>query len=139
MRQPGAIAPRGANFTLQNADLMIVIGSRLDMAFTGYAHEKLARGAKKVMVDIDEAEIKKMKTPIHLPIIADPSHGTGHAHLVPAMSRAALAAGADGLILEVHLDPEHALSDGAQSITPDALADLMPTLKRIAEAIGRTM
>jgi acetolactate synthase-1/2/3 large subunit len=69
--RPGAIAPRGANFTLQNADLMIAIGSRLDMAFTGYAHDKLARGAKKVMVDIDEAEIKKMRTPIHLPIIAD--------------------------------------------------------------------
>jgi acetolactate synthase-1/2/3 large subunit len=69
--RPGAIAPRGANFTLQNADLMIVIGARLDMAFTGYAHENLARGARKVMVDIDEAEMKKMRTPIHLPIVAD--------------------------------------------------------------------
>ena len=69
--RPGAIAPRGANFTLQNADLMIVIGSRLDMAFTGYAHDKLARGAKKVMVDIDEAEIKKMNTTVHLQIVAD--------------------------------------------------------------------
>ena len=75
----------------------------------------------------------------HLPVLVDPSHGTGHAYLVPPMSRASVAAGADGLILEAHLDPEHALSDGAQSITPDALADLMPTLKRIAEAIGRTM
>lgn len=69
--RPGAIAPRGANFTLQNSDLMIVIGSRLDMSFTGYAHDKLARGAKKVIIDIDEAEIKKMKTPIHLPVVAD--------------------------------------------------------------------
>lgn len=69
--RPGAIAPRGANFSLQNADLMVVIGSRLDMAFTGYAHDKLARGAKKVMVDIDEAEIKKMKTTVDLPIVAD--------------------------------------------------------------------
>jgi acetolactate synthase-1/2/3 large subunit len=69
--RPGAIAPRGANFTLQNADLMVVIGSRLDMAFTGYAHDKLARGAKKVMVDIDQAEIKKMRTIIDLPIVAD--------------------------------------------------------------------
>ena len=69
--RPGAIAPRGANFSLQNTDLMLVIGSRLDMAFTGYAHDKLARGAKKVIVDIDEAEIKKMKTLIHLPIVAD--------------------------------------------------------------------
>jgi acetolactate synthase-1/2/3 large subunit len=69
--RPGAIAPRGANFTLQNADLMIVIGSRLDMAFTAYAHEKLARAALKVMVDVDPAEITKMKTKIHLPIRQD--------------------------------------------------------------------
>jgi acetolactate synthase-1/2/3 large subunit len=69
--RPGAIAPRGANFTLQNSDLMIVLGSRLDMAFTGYAHDKLARGAKKVLVDIDEAEIRKMKTPVRLAIVAD--------------------------------------------------------------------
>ncbi len=69
--RPGAIAPRGANFTLQNADLMIVIGSRLDMAFTAYAHEKLAREATKVMVDVDPAEIAKMRTKIHLPIRQD--------------------------------------------------------------------
>lgn len=69
--RPGSLAPRGANFTLQNSDLLIVIGSRLDMAMTAYAHDRLARGAKKVMVDIDEAEIRKMKTPIHLPIVAD--------------------------------------------------------------------
>ena len=69
--RPGSIAPRGANFTLQNSDLMLVIGSRLDMAFTGYAHDRLARAAVKVMVDIDEAEIRKMKTPIALPIISD--------------------------------------------------------------------
>lgn len=69
--RPGSIAPRGANFALQNADLMIVIGSRLDMAFTGYAHDKLARQAIKVMVDVDEAEIRKMKTQVHLPIVAD--------------------------------------------------------------------
>ena len=69
--RPGSIAPRGANFALQNSDLMLVIGSRLDMAFTGYAHEKLARQAIKVMVDVDEAEIRKMKTTIHLPIVCD--------------------------------------------------------------------
>jgi acetolactate synthase-1/2/3 large subunit len=69
--RPGSLAPRGANFTLQNCDLLIVVGSRLDMAMTAYAHDRLARGAKKVMVDIDEAEIRKMKTPIHLPIVAD--------------------------------------------------------------------
>src|SRR5688572_27369411 len=69
--RPGGIAPRGANFTLQNADCLVIIGARLDMALTAYAHERLAREAKKVMVDIDPAEIAKMKTAIHLPIVAD--------------------------------------------------------------------
>ena len=69
--RPGSIAPRGANFALQNSDLLLVIGSRLDMALTGYAHDKLAREAVKVMVDIDEAEIRKMRTPIQLPVVAD--------------------------------------------------------------------
>lgn len=69
--RPGSIAPRGANYALQNSDLMLVIGARLDMALTGYAHDKLARQATKVMVDIDKAEIGKMKTTIHLPIVAD--------------------------------------------------------------------
>jgi acetolactate synthase-1/2/3 large subunit len=69
--RPGSLAPRGANFALQNSDLLLVVGSRLDMAMTGYAHDRLARGAVKIMVDIDPAEIRKMKTPIHLPIVAD--------------------------------------------------------------------
>ena len=69
--RPGAIAPRGANFTLQNADVLLVIGARLDMALTGYAHDKLARAAVKVMVDVDEAEIRKMRTPVQLPIVSD--------------------------------------------------------------------
>ncbi|MGA3182304.1 MAG: thiamine pyrophosphate-binding protein [Verrucomicrobiota bacterium] len=69
--RPGSLAPRGANFTLQNSDLLLVVGSRLDMAMTAYAHDRLARGAQKVMVDIDAAEICKMKTPIHLPIVTD--------------------------------------------------------------------
>ncbi|HZU30198.1 MAG TPA: thiamine pyrophosphate-binding protein [Candidatus Angelobacter sp.] len=69
--RPGSLAPRGANFTLQNCDLLLIVGSRLDMAMTAYAHDRLARGAKKVMVDIDPAEIRKMKTRIHVPIVAD--------------------------------------------------------------------
>ncbi len=73
----------------------------------------------------------------HLPVIVDPSQGTGHARLVPAMSKAAVAAGADGLIIEVHPDPEHAMTDGAQSITPDVLDELMVSLKRIAQAVDR--
>ena len=74
----------------------------------------------------------------HLPIVVDPSHGTGHARLVPAMCRAAVAAGADGLMIECHTDPEHALSDGAQSITPQQLTETMTTLKRIADVLGRS-
>ena len=73
----------------------------------------------------------------HLPIVIDPSQGTGHAHLVPDMCKAAIAAGADGLIIEAHDDPEHALTDGAQSITPKTLVDTMKVLRRIAGAVER--
>jgi acetolactate synthase-1/2/3 large subunit len=76
--RPGGIAPRGANFTLQNADCLVTIGARLDMALTAYAHERFARGAKKVMVDVDPAEIAKMKTTIHLPIVADAAEVIDH-------------------------------------------------------------
>jgi 3-deoxy-7-phosphoheptulonate synthase len=74
----------------------------------------------------------------HLPVIVDPSHGTGHSRLVPDMCRAAVACGADGLIVEMHPDPEHALTDGGQSITPAALATLMVSLKRVAAAVERS-
>lgn len=73
----------------------------------------------------------------HLPIVADPSHGTGRRDKVLAMSRAAVAAGADGILIEVHPAPEKAVSDGAQSQTPDQFGDTMVQLRRIAEAIGR--
>jgi 3-deoxy-7-phosphoheptulonate synthase len=75
----------------------------------------------------------------HLPILIDPSHGTGHAYMVPDMSKASIAVGADGLILEVHPDPEHALTDGAQSLTPAGLAELMKQLAPIAKAIGKEL
>ena len=83
--------------------------------------------------------IPAVKRESHLPIIVDPSHGTGHSYMVAPMSRAAIAAGADGLIIEVHPDPEHALTDGAQSITPEAFARLMDELRRVAQAIGREL
>jgi acetolactate synthase-1/2/3 large subunit len=69
--RPGPVAPRGANFALQNSDFLISIGARLDQVLTGYAHDRFARAAKKVMVDIDPAEIRKMKTPIAVPVCAD--------------------------------------------------------------------
>ncbi len=82
--------------------------------------------------------VPELHTRTHLPVVIDPSHGTGKAALVPDMARAALAAGCDGLAIEVHPDPEHALTDGAQSITPDTLTTLMASLARIAEAVDRT-
>ena len=85
------------------------------------------------------AVVPELNDKTHLPVVVDPSHGTGHAHLVPAMCRAAIAAGADGLLIECHPDPVHALSDGAQCLTPQALADVMNTTRRIAQAIGRDL
>ena len=73
----------------------------------------------------------------HLPIIADPSHGTGHRDMVIPMARAAVAAGADGLLVEVHPNPDRALSDGAQSLYPEQFERLMKEVRLIAEAIGR--
>ncbi len=83
--------------------------------------------------------VPALKAETHLPVVVDPSHGTGHAYMVPAMCRAAIAAGADGLIVETHNDPEHAMSDGIQCIKPDVLSEEMAVLKRIAEAVGRSM
>ena len=75
----------------------------------------------------------------HLPVVVDPSHGTGKAKLVLPMAKASIAAGADGLIIEVHDDPEHAMSDGAQTITPAMFSQMMAQCRRIAEAVDRTM
>jgi 3-deoxy-7-phosphoheptulonate synthase len=83
--------------------------------------------------------IPAVKSLSHLPIMADPSHGTGKRALVPAMARAALAAGADGLLIEVHAHPDEALSDGAQSLYPEQFALLMEELLGIAAAIGRRL
>jgi len=80
--------------------------------------------------------VKKLS---HLPIVADPSHGTGRRDLVPPMARAAVAAGADGLLMEVHHDPDHALSDGAQSLYPGQYTVLMDQLRLIAAAVARSI
>jgi 3-deoxy-7-phosphoheptulonate synthase len=86
---------------------------------------------------LDIAAIPVIKKLSHLPIVADPSHGTGRRDKVPPMARAAVAAGADGLLIEVHNDPDHALSDGAQSLTPVEFAQLMAEIRIIAPAVGR--
>jgi len=88
---------------------------------------------------LDIAAIPVIKKLSHLPIFADPSHGTGRRDKVAPMARAAVAAGADGLLIEVHPDPEHALSDGAQSLFPDQFESLMRELQIIAPAVGRRM
>jgi 3-deoxy-7-phosphoheptulonate synthase len=83
--------------------------------------------------------IPVLKSLTHLPVIADPSHGTGKWELVTPIARAAVAAGADGVIVEVHCDPAHALSDGAQSLKPDRFATMIAELRRVAEAVGRNL
>jgi len=88
-------------------------------------------------LDITAVPYLKQKT--HLPVIVDPSHATGVASLVPAAAKAAVAAGADGLIIEVHNDPESALCDGEQSLTPAAFADLMVVLKKYAALEGKRL
>jgi len=88
---------------------------------------------------MDISAIPVVKKLSHLPIVADPSHGTGRRDKVVPMARAAVAAGADGLIVEVHHDPDHALSDGAQSLHPYQFEELMSQLRIIAPAVGRTI
>jgi 3-deoxy-7-phosphoheptulonate synthase len=85
----------------------------------------------------DVNAIPAVKSLSHLPIMADPSHGTGKRALVPAAARAAVAAGADGLLIEVHVNPEEALSDGVQSLYPEQFALLMEELRAIAAVLGR--
>ena len=87
----------------------------------------------------DIAAIPVIKKLSHLPMWGDLSHGTGRRDKVPPMARAAVAAGADGLLIEVHNDPDHALSDGAQSLEPEGFTQLMAELRIIAPAIGRRM
>jgi 3-deoxy-7-phosphoheptulonate synthase len=87
----------------------------------------------------DVSAIPVVKKLSHLPMIGDPSHGTGRRDQVPPMARAAVAAGADGLLMEVHHDPDHALSDGAQSLAAPQYMELMKQLRLIAEAVGRTI
>ncbi len=86
---------------------------------------------------MDISAIPVVKKLSHLPIVGDPSHGTGRRDKVAPMARAAVAAGADGLIVEVHPDPDHALSDGAQSLRPEQFEELMGQLRMIAPAVGR--
>jgi 3-deoxy-7-phosphoheptulonate synthase len=85
------------------------------------------------------ASVPYLHAKTHLPVVVDPSHGTGHSYLVSDMAVASIAAGADGLIIEVHPDPERAMSDGYQSLNPQQFRDTMDRCRRVARALGRNM
>lgn len=91
--------------------------------------------ATRFTLDLNAVPVLRKLT--HLPIIVDPSHGTGHWEYVPALAKAAVAVGADGLMIEVHPKPEEALSDGIQSLKPARFAQLMSDLQAVAKAVGR--
>jgi len=118
---------------LQAADYLLAAGStQVILCERGI---RTFETATRFTLDISSIEVVKRNS--HLPIIVDPSHAAGHYELVPTLARAAVAAGADGLIIEVHPDPASALSDGLQSLTFSDFGRLMTELKAIAKAIGR--
>jgi 3-deoxy-7-phosphoheptulonate synthase len=86
---------------------------------------------------LDLNAVPMLKRHTHLPVVVDPSHGTGHSWMVPWLAFAAVAAGADGLLVEVHSNPQKALSDGSQSLSPDGFDALMRKLRAVARAVGR--
>jgi 3-deoxy-7-phosphoheptulonate synthase len=88
---------------------------------------------------LDLGAVAVLKRRTHLPVIVDPSHAAGDSRYVTALSRAALAVGADGLLIEVHPEPDAALSDGFQSVTPVEFAGLMRECRAVARALGRTI
>jgi len=117
-----------AEYIMSGGNYNVILCERGIRTFESYTRNTLDISAIPV--------IKKLS---HLPIIVDPSHGTGRRDKVPPMARAAVAAGGDGLLIEVHDDPEKALSDGAQSLYPAQFVQLMKELRMIAPAVGRTV
>ncbi|MHB1328676.1 MAG: N-acetylneuraminate synthase family protein, partial [Gemmatimonadales bacterium] len=102
--------------------------------------ERGIRGADATTRNVfDLNVIPALKQLSHLPIMADPSHGTGRRNLVRPMARAAVAAGADGLLIEVHVRPDEALSDGAQSLYPEQFNLLVEEVRAVAQALGRPL
>lgn len=117
-----------AEYILSHGNERVILCERGIRTFEKYTRNTL---------DINAVPLLKQLS--HLPVIVDPSHATGKWELVAAVSRAAVAAGADGLLIEVHPDPGSALSDGAQSLKPEPFAELMASLKGIAHAVGRDL
>ncbi|MBI4166201.1 MAG: 3-deoxy-7-phosphoheptulonate synthase [Acidobacteria bacterium] len=117
-----------AEYLMSGGNYSIVLCERGIRTFESYTRNTLDISAIPVVHKLS-----------HLPIVVDPSHGTGRRDKVAPMARAAVAAGADGLLIEVHHDPDHAASDGAQSLFPDQFDQLMKELRMIAPAVGRTI
>jgi len=117
-----------AEYVLAGGNSNVILCERGIRTFESYTRNTLDISAIPVVQQLS-----------HLPVIVDPSHGTGRRDKVASMARAAVAAGADGLIIEVHCDPDHALSDGAQSMFPAQFERLMAELRIIAPAIGRSV
>jgi 3-deoxy-7-phosphoheptulonate synthase len=117
-----------AEYILSHGNQRVILCERGIRTFETYTRNTL---------DLNAVPLLKQLS--HLPVVVDPSHGTGKWELVAPMARAAVAAGADGLIIEVHPRPEEALSDGGQSLKPQRFATLMETLAPIAAAVGRTL
>jgi 3-deoxy-7-phosphoheptulonate synthase len=117
-----------AEYILAEGNYQVILCERGVRTFSDFSRNTL-----------DLAIVPAVKTLSHLPIMVDPSHGTGRREKVAPLSRAAAAVGADGVMVEVHHDPNRALSDGPQSITPDMFDDLMGDLRQIAPVIGRQL
>lgn len=117
-----------AEYILSHGNYRVMLCERGIRTFEKYTRNTL---------DINAVPVLKNLT--HLPVIVDPSHSTGRWELVQAASRAAVAAGADGLLVEVHTNPQDALSDGAQSLRPRVFSELVQQVRKIAEAVGRTL
>jgi 3-deoxy-7-phosphoheptulonate synthase len=117
-----------AEYVLSHGNRKVILCERGIRTFETYTRNTL---------DISAVPVLKELT--HLPVVVDPSHATGKWHLVNAVSKAAVAAGTDGLLIEVHPNPEMAVSDGAQSLRPYRFAELMAELRPIAEAVGRSL
>ncbi len=138
LRQP-VLLKRGAGATLdellQAAEYLLQGGNRQVLL----CERGIRTFAPSMRYTLDLAGVVRLKQLTHLPVLVDPSHATGDARLVPALARAALAAGADGLLVEVHAQPEAALSDGPQALLPEAFRGLMASLRQIGTALGRAV
>lgn len=117
-----------AEYILSHGNYDVMLCERGIRTFEKYTRNTLDINAVPVLKELS-----------HLPVIVDPSHGTGKAEYVTAIARAAVAAGADGLIIEVHPDPKQAVSDGAQTLTPERYCELVAQVRRIAGAVDRAM